>query len=138
MRFRLRSGCAGASHLRPRFHVTDRITRRDALKFGTTAAASAALSPLLARTMETRAMEPEQPLASIPENMHTPSTSGSDICFLSARQMADLIRQKKFSAREVMQTHCKQLETANSRLNAVVTLVPEGQFSSQALAPDEA
>ena len=121
-----------------RFHVTDRITRRDALKFGTTAAASAVLSPLLARTMETRAMEPEQPLASIPENMHTPSTSGSDICFVSARQMADLIRQKKLSAREVMQAHLKQIERVNPKVNAIVTLVPEEQLMAQALAADEA
>src|SRR5712692_4723165 len=138
MRFRNSSGCAGGSHLRVRFQMADRITRRDALKFGTTAAVSAALSPLLARTMETRAMEPEQPLASIPENMHTPSTSGSDICFVSARQMADLIRQKKLSAREVMQAHLKQIERVNPKVNAIVTLVPEEQLMAQALAADEA
>src|SRR5260370_3863804 len=138
MPFRNSSVCAGASHLRLRFHLTDRMTRRDALKFGTTAAASAALSPLLARTMETRAMEPDRPLASIPGNMHTPSTSGSDICFLSARQMADLIRQKKLSAREVMQAHLKQIERVNPKVNAIVTLVPEEQLMAQALAADEA
>src|SRR5260370_1623820 len=109
MRFRLSRGCAGASHLRMRFHVTDRITRRDALKFGTTAAASAALSPLLARTMETRAMEPDQPLPSIPENMHMSSASESDICFLPARQMADFVRHKKLSEREVLQSHLKNI-----------------------------
>src|SRR5712692_5319811 len=138
MRFRLSSGCAGASHLRMRFHVTDRITRRDALKFGTTAAASAPLSPLLARSMETRAMEPYQPLASIPENMQETSASESEICFLSARQMADLIRQRKLAAREVMQAHLKQIERVNPKVNAIVTLVPEEQLMAQALAADEA
>jgi len=105
--------------------MTDRITRRDALKFGTTAAASAALSPLLARSMETRAMEPDQPLASIPENMQATSASESEICFLSARQMADLIRQRKLSAREVMQAHLKQIERVNPKVNAIVTVVRE-------------
>src|SRR5258708_11437773 len=121
-----------------RFHLTDRITRRDALKFGTTAAASAALSPLLARSMETRAMEPEQPLASIPGNTHSPVASDSEIGFMSARQMADLIRQKKLSAREVMQAHLKQIERVNPQVNAIVTLVPEDQLLAQALAADEA
>src|SRR5260370_37345400 len=121
-----------------RFQMADRMTRRDALKYGTTAAASAALSPLLARSMETRAMEPDQPLASIPENMHTPSTAGSDICFLPARQMADLIRQKKLSAREVMQAHLKQIERGNPKVNAVVTRVPEAQLIALALAAEAA
>jgi Asp-tRNA(Asn)/Glu-tRNA(Gln) amidotransferase A subunit family amidase len=83
-------------------------------------------------------MEPEQPLASIPENMHTPSASDSDICFLPARQMADLIRQKKLSAREVMQAHLKQIERVNPKVNAIVTLVPEEQLMAQALSADEA
>src|SRR5260370_2607155 len=137
MPFRNSSGCAGASQLRERFQMTDRITRRDALKYGTTAAASAALSPLLARSMETRAMEPHRPLASIPENMRTPSTSGSDICFLSARQIADFIRQKKLSARELMQAHLKQIKRVNPKVNALGTLVPDGQLMAHPLAGDE-
>src|SRR5258708_4269570 len=115
MPFRNPSSCAGTSHLRMRFDMSDKITRRDALKFGTTAAASAALSPLLERSMETGAMEPDQPLASMPKNIRTPSASDSDICFLFARQMADLIRQKKLSAREVMQAHLKQIERVNPK-----------------------
>src|SRR5216684_2815505 len=138
MRFLNSGRCARVSHLPMRFHMTDRITRRDALKFGTTAAASAALSPLLARSMETRAMEPDQPLASIPENMQATSASESEICFLSARQMADLIRQRKLSAREVMQAHLKQIERVNPKVNAIVTLVPEDQLMAQALSADEA
>src|SRR2546423_1827000 len=68
-----------------RSRMTDRITRRDVLRFGTTAAASVALRPLIERSMETRAMEPDHQLASINENMDTPAASDSDICFLSAR-----------------------------------------------------
>jgi amidase len=118
--------------------MTDRITRREVLKFGTTAAASAALTPLLARSMETRAMEPDQLPANIPENIHSPAAADSDICFLSARQMADFIRQKKLSAREVMQAHLKQIQRVNPKVNAMVTLVPEDQLMAQALAADEA
>jgi amidase len=118
--------------------MTERITRRDVLKFGTTAAASAALTPLLIPSMETRAMEPDRPPASSPENIHSPAASDSDICFLSARQMADLIRQKKLSAREVMQAHLKQIQRVNPKVNAMVTLVPEDQLMAQALAADEA
>src|SRR5256886_10690386 len=95
-----------------RSRMTDRITRRDVLKFGTTAAASVALRPLIERSMETRAMEPDHQLASITENMDTPAASDSDICFLSARRMADLIRQKRLSAREVMRAHLRQIKSA--------------------------
>src|SRR5258708_19897774 len=52
--------------------------------------------------------------------------------------MADFIRQKKLSAREVMQAHLKQIERVNSKVNAIVTLVPEEQLMAQALAADEA
>src|SRR5712692_9848702 len=52
--------------------------------------------------------------------------------------MADLIRQKKLSAREVMQAHLKQIQRVNPKVNAMVTLVPEDQLMAQALAADEA
>ena len=73
-----------------------------------------------------------------PADHVTASATDSDICFLSARQMADLIRQKKLSAREVMQAHLKQIQRVNPRVNAIVTLVPEEQLMAQALAADEA
>src|SRR6266480_2997354 len=120
-----------------RSRMTDRITRRDVLKFRTTAAASVALRPLIERSMETRAMEPDHQLASITENMDTPAASDSDICFLSARRMADLIRQKRLSAREVMRAHLRQIDRVNSKVNAIVTLVPADQLMAQALAADE-
>ena len=56
---------------------------------------------------------------------------------MPARQMADLIRQKKLSSREVMQAHLKQISRVNSKVNAIVTLVPEGRLMDQALATDE-
>jgi len=64
-------------------------------------------------------------------------TAGSDVCFMPARQMAELIRQKKLSSREVMQAHLKQISRVNSKVNAIVTLVPEDQLMAQAAAADE-
>jgi len=49
----------------------------------------------------------------------------SSVCFLSAIEMARLIRAKKLSAREVLAAHLKQIERVNPKVNAVVTLVPE-------------
>ncbi len=48
-----------------------------------------------------------------------------DLCYLSAREMARLIRAKKLSARELLAAHLKQIELINPKVNAIVTLVPE-------------
>lgn len=49
----------------------------------------------------------------------------SDVCFLPAREMANLIRAKKLSAREALAAHLKQIERVNPKVNAIVTLVAE-------------
>ena len=118
--------------------MTERITRRKALKLGTTAAVSAAIGPRLALSAEPGPATTDQPLRSTLTENSAPATSESDICFMPARQMADLIRQKKLSAREVMQAHLKQIARVNPKVNAIVTLVPEDQLMAQALAADEA
>src|SRR5579863_8372162 len=48
-----------------------------------------------------------------------------DICFLSAVEMAGLIRRRKLSAREVVAAHLKQIERVNPKVNAIVTLIAE-------------
>src|SRR5271165_1186209 len=48
-----------------------------------------------------------------------------DICFLTATEMAGLIRRKKLSAREVMAAHLKQIDRVNPKVNAIVTLIAE-------------
>ncbi len=53
------------------------------------------------------------------------SAEKSELCFLSARELAGLIRLKKLSAREVLAAHLKQIERVNPKVNAIVTLVPE-------------
>jgi amidase len=49
----------------------------------------------------------------------------SSICFLSAVEMARLIRARKLSARELLAEHLKQIERVNPKVNAIVTLVPD-------------
>jgi amidase len=55
-----------------------------------------------------------------------PLTAASpDICFMSATEMARLIRRKKLSAREAMAAHLKQIERLNPQVNAIVTLAAD-------------
>jgi amidase len=49
----------------------------------------------------------------------------TEICFLDAEEISGLIRSRQLSAREVMEAHLAQIERANPRMNAIVTLVPE-------------
>jgi amidase len=60
-----------------------------------------------------------------------------DICFLTATEMAGLIRRRKLSAREVVAAHLKQIERVNPAVNAVVTLLAE-QATENARKADEA
>jgi amidase len=66
----------------------------------------------------------------------TPEAQAADssICFLSAIEMAHLIRAKKLSAREALAAHLKQIERVNSKVNAIVTLVPEMAAAAAAKA----
>jgi amidase len=101
--------------------MNNKMSRRDALKLGRDAAVTAAVAPLLTSDgVPTHAAE-----------------SSPDICFMRAVDMAKLIREKKLSAREVMQAHLKQIGRVNSKVNAIVTLVAEEQLMAQAAAADE-
>src|SRR5271170_4620594 len=59
------------------------------------------------------------------------------IGFLSAVEMAGLLRARKLSAREVMTAHLKQIERLNPQVNAIVTLVAD-QAMEGARKADEA
>src|SRR5215831_3496284 len=65
-----------------------------------------------------------------------PPSSDSSVCFLSAIEMARLIRLKKLSAREALAAHLKQIERVNPKVNAIVTLVAE-MAANAALKADE-
>jgi amidase len=61
----------------------------------------------------------------------------NDICFMSAVEMAQLIRAKKLSAREALAAHLKQIERVNPKVNAIVTLVPEMAAEAAAKADEK-
>jgi amidase len=63
--------------------------------------------------------------------------TSSDTCFLSAVEMAALVRRKKLSARELVSAHLRQIELVNPKVNAIVTLVAE-QAMEAAKRADEA
>lgn len=65
-----------------------------------------------------------------------------DLCFLPATQLAELIRTKKVSVTQVIQTHIDQIERLNPTLNAIVTLttdsaMQEAQRADKQLAAGE-
>jgi len=61
----------------------------------------------------------------------------SDICRLSAVEMARLVRAKEISARELLAAHLTRIERVNPKVNAIVTLVAD-QALERARAADEA
>ncbi len=58
------------------------------------------------------------------------------ICYLSAVEMARLIRAKQLSAQEALAAHLKQIERVNPKVNAIVTLVPEMAAAAAAKADE--
>jgi amidase len=62
--------------------------------------------------------------------------SDLDICFLTATEMARLLRARDLSAREVVAAHLRQTERVNPKVNAVVTLVAERAIASAREADD--
>jgi amidase len=59
------------------------------------------------------------------------------ICFLTATEMARLIRTRQLSSREVLAAHFQRIERLNPSVNAIVTLVEEKAIE-RATALDEA
>lgn len=49
----------------------------------------------------------------------------TDLCFLTATELAQRMRTKAVSCREVMTAHLAQIERVNPQVNAIVTLLPE-------------
>src|SRR3981189_2413841 len=75
--------------------------------------------------------------ASVPRDSGTRHSPDSEIGFMRAADLAAMIREKKLSAREVMEAHLRQIERVNPKVNAIVTLVHEDQLMDQARAADE-
>jgi len=64
--------------------------------------------------------------------------SQCEICFLTAREMARMIRTKELSARECMEAHLKQIERVNPQVNAIVTMISPDDALEKAAKADEA
>jgi amidase len=62
-------------------------------------------------------------------------THCDDICFSTATDLADRIRRKDLSAREIMEAHLEQIERVNPTVNAIVSQLPP---ESSLKAADEA
>jgi amidase len=118
--------------------MTNKFTRREALCFGATAAISATVGPRVASSLTGGRDEIFPPFESSESARFDDSNSDTDICFMSALKMSQLIREKKLSAREVMQAHLRQIERVNPKVNAIVTHVPEDKLMAQAAAADDA
>lgn len=118
--------------------MRQRISRRKALKISTTAAVAAAVSPFMRSETDVPETRNSEWFGGESGGVSSPVTGATDICFMRAREMAELMRQKKLSSREVMHAHLKQIERVNSKVNAIVTLVPEEKLMAQALVADEA
>ena len=84
------------------------LSRRELLeRFGVAAVASVAASRADAAITATTVATPAR-------------GNSTDLCFMSGRQLARLIRTRKLSAREVMSVHLGQIERVNPKLNAIV------------------
>src|SRR5271167_738475 len=62
--------------------------------------------------------------------------AASPLCFMSAVEMAALIRAGKLSAREALAEHLKQIGRVNPKVNAIVTLVAEMATEAAAKADE--
>jgi amidase len=61
----------------------------------------------------------------------------SDICFMTATEMAHRIRARELSCREVMQAHLTRIDRINPILNAIVTQIPPEQMLAAADTADK-
>jgi len=61
----------------------------------------------------------------------------SDICFMTATEMAHRIRARELSCREVMQAHLTRIDRINPIVNAIVTQIPPEQMLAAADTADK-
>ncbi len=55
------------------------------------------------------------------------SVQSSDLCFISGRELAELIRARKLSAREVMAAYLRQIGRVNPKVNAIVAKLDDAK-----------
>ena len=62
----------------------------------------------------------------------------SEICFMTATEIAQRIESRELSCLEVVEAHLAQIERVNPRVNAIVTRIPDEQVLARARSADEA
>lgn len=62
----------------------------------------------------------------------------SEICRMSAVEMARKLKRKQLSAREVLEAHLERIEQVNPKVNAIVTLVADRAHEDARRADEEA
>ena len=60
----------------------------------------------------------------------------TDLCFMTATELARRIRTRELSACEVMEAHLTQIDRVNPTVNAIVTLLPERAMEGARAADD--
>jgi len=64
------------------------------------------------------------------------ATPNDELCTLTGTQLAERIRRKQVSAREVMAAHLARIERVNPAINAIVTLVADRAMADAAKADE--
>ena len=54
-------------------------------------------------------------------------STDNELCFMSARSLADLLRNRSISAREVMNAFLRQIARVNPKMNAIVAKLDDGK-----------
>ncbi len=62
--------------------------------------------------------------------------TSSEICFVPAKSLAGMIRDRKVSVHEVMEAHLARIEEINSKVNAIITLISDEALRQARLADE--
>jgi predicted transglutaminase-like cysteine proteinase len=92
-----------------------RLDRREFLKTTGAAALTSAIGPGVG-TVALSEAAPAVPAKS------------SDLCFMSARELASLIRTRRLSARELMAAYLEQINRVNPKINAIVAKLDDDKY----------
>ncbi|MFC1407283.1 MULTISPECIES: amidase [Streptacidiphilus] len=68
--------------------------------------------------------------------MHVSPTEADALCARDAVEIADLVRRRELSAREVVAAHLDRIGRVNATVNAIVTLDPEGALAAAGRADE--
>ena len=105
--------------------MSDNLSRRE---FGTLLGAAAIAGAVPGSA---NAAAPSEPSVSTPL-----PPAAHELCDLPAIELADRIKKKQVSAREVMTAHLARIERVNPKINAVVTLVAERAMADASKADE--